>query len=254
MLAAEHALGAGRRAPLPAAGALGRRDGRRPTSGVRLDFLSRASAPAPTASASSRPARGSGSTARSATPSPTPRTAGQPRTARGGDPRRRRHRDRAAGAPAADASPSAMSPPGSCSASATSALRRPRRALLAAARSRARQRGRPRRPPRLRHRPARRDARRRRRRSRRRLRLRAAGDARGGRALCCAEREVACELAMESPMACGFGACFGCAVPHGRRRLHAPLRRRAGRAAGGSDCRGGRRHGLTSAGSSSSTR
>jgi dihydroorotate dehydrogenase electron transfer subunit len=29
----------------------------------------------------------------------------------------------------------------------------------------------------------------------------------------CAEREVACELAMESPMACGFGACFGCAVP-----------------------------------------
>jgi NAD(P)H-flavin reductase len=29
----------------------------------------------------------------------------------------------------------------------------------------------------------------------------------------CAERDVACELAMESPMACGFGACFGCAVP-----------------------------------------
>jgi dihydroorotate dehydrogenase electron transfer subunit len=29
----------------------------------------------------------------------------------------------------------------------------------------------------------------------------------------CAEREVACELAMESPMACGYGACFGCAVP-----------------------------------------
>lgn len=29
----------------------------------------------------------------------------------------------------------------------------------------------------------------------------------------CAEREVAAELAMESPMACGFGACFGCAVP-----------------------------------------
>jgi NAD(P)H-flavin reductase len=28
----------------------------------------------------------------------------------------------------------------------------------------------------------------------------------------CAEREVACELAMESSMACGFGACFGCAV------------------------------------------
>jgi len=29
----------------------------------------------------------------------------------------------------------------------------------------------------------------------------------------CAERELACELAMESPMACGYGACFGCAVP-----------------------------------------
>jgi dihydroorotate dehydrogenase electron transfer subunit len=32
------------------------------------------------------------------------------------------------------------------------------------------------------------------------------------RALCAAS-EVASELAMESPMACGFGACFGCAVP-----------------------------------------
>ena len=31
--------------------------------------------------------------------------------------------------------------------------------------------------------------------------------------LLCAERGVACELAMEAPMACGFGACFGCAVP-----------------------------------------
>ncbi|HEY6637953.1 MAG TPA: hypothetical protein VIZ61_09765 [Solirubrobacterales bacterium] len=29
----------------------------------------------------------------------------------------------------------------------------------------------------------------------------------------CAERDVACELAMEAPMACGFGACFGCAIP-----------------------------------------
>ncbi|HEX8689443.1 MAG TPA: hypothetical protein VF729_04285 [Solirubrobacterales bacterium] len=29
----------------------------------------------------------------------------------------------------------------------------------------------------------------------------------------CSDRGVACELAMESPMACGFGACFGCAVP-----------------------------------------
>ncbi|MGV1047953.1 MAG: dihydroorotate dehydrogenase electron transfer subunit [Solirubrobacterales bacterium] len=29
----------------------------------------------------------------------------------------------------------------------------------------------------------------------------------------CAEHGVACQLALESPMACGFGACFGCAVP-----------------------------------------
>ena len=29
----------------------------------------------------------------------------------------------------------------------------------------------------------------------------------------CSARGVACELAMETPMACGFGACFGCAVP-----------------------------------------
>jgi NAD(P)H-flavin reductase len=31
--------------------------------------------------------------------------------------------------------------------------------------------------------------------------------------LMCAERGVPCELALESPMACGYGACFGCAVP-----------------------------------------
>jgi NAD(P)H-flavin reductase len=29
----------------------------------------------------------------------------------------------------------------------------------------------------------------------------------------CSARGVASELALESPMACGFGACFGCAVP-----------------------------------------
>jgi dihydroorotate dehydrogenase electron transfer subunit len=29
----------------------------------------------------------------------------------------------------------------------------------------------------------------------------------------CEASGVACELAMESPMACGFGACFGCAMP-----------------------------------------
>lgn len=29
----------------------------------------------------------------------------------------------------------------------------------------------------------------------------------------CGARGTACELAMEAPMACGYGACFGCAVP-----------------------------------------
>ena len=29
----------------------------------------------------------------------------------------------------------------------------------------------------------------------------------------CTSRGVPCELAMESPMACGYGACYGCAVP-----------------------------------------
>jgi dihydroorotate dehydrogenase electron transfer subunit len=29
----------------------------------------------------------------------------------------------------------------------------------------------------------------------------------------CAAREVATQLALETPMACGYGACFGCAVP-----------------------------------------
>jgi NAD(P)H-flavin reductase len=29
----------------------------------------------------------------------------------------------------------------------------------------------------------------------------------------CAEREVAAQLALEAGMACGFGACYGCAVP-----------------------------------------
>jgi dihydroorotate dehydrogenase (NAD+) catalytic subunit len=29
----------------------------------------------------------------------------------------------------------------------------------------------------------------------------------------CSAHDIACELAMESPMACGYGACFGCAIP-----------------------------------------
>jgi dihydroorotate dehydrogenase (NAD+) catalytic subunit len=31
----------------------------------------------------------------------------------------------------------------------------------------------------------------------------------------CLDAGVPCELAMESPMACGYGACYGCAVPDG---------------------------------------
>ena len=31
--------------------------------------------------------------------------------------------------------------------------------------------------------------------------------------LMCSEQGVAAELALETPMACGYGACFGCAVP-----------------------------------------
>ena len=29
----------------------------------------------------------------------------------------------------------------------------------------------------------------------------------------CAERDVPAQLALESGMACGFGACYGCVVP-----------------------------------------
>jgi NAD(P)H-flavin reductase len=29
----------------------------------------------------------------------------------------------------------------------------------------------------------------------------------------CAERAVAAQLALESGMACGYGACYGCVVP-----------------------------------------
>jgi len=55
----------------------------------------------------------------------------------------------------------------------------------------------------------------------------------------CGEVEVPCELAMESPMACGYGACFGCAVPDGnggyaRLCVDGPVARRGvGGASGG---------------------
>ena len=66
----------------------------------------------------------------------------------------------------------------------------------------------------------------------------------------CAEHGVPAQLALESGMACGFGACFGCVVPT-TRRLRPPVRRRAG-------ARRGRRWSSwrdpTSAASSSRTR
>ena len=116
----------------------------------------------------------------------------------------------------------------------------------------ARQRGRPRRPPRLRHRPARGAARGRRRGA-------APPSTPAGRRRCsrrcgrmCAERGVAGELAMEAPMACGFGACFGCAVPlagggYMRLCVDGPVvarrrdRDRAGRRGRGTDARPERR-------------
>ena len=44
---------------------------------------------------------------------------------------------------------------------------------------------------------------------------------------CAPSAAVPAQLALESGMACGYGACFGCVVPDAR-RLRAPLRRRAG--------------------------
>ena len=67
------------------------------------------------------------------------------------------------------------------------------------------------RPPRPRHRPARRRARRRR--PRHGLRLRPAARCSRRCARLCRERGVPSQLALESGMACGFGACFGCVVP-----------------------------------------
>ena len=43
----------------------------------------------------------------------------------------------------------------------------------------------------------------------------------------CAEHDVPAQLALESGMACGYGACFGCVVAD-QARLRPPVRRRAG--------------------------
>ena len=75
------------------------------------------------------------------------------------------------------------------------------------------QRGRPHRAPRLRDRPARGAARGRRGAKRRRSTPAGRPAMLEAVRAMCARAQVAAELAMEAPMACGFGACFGCAVP-----------------------------------------
>ena len=127
-----------------------------------------------------------------------PRRDGRARAAR-----RRRGGHRAAGHLAG---PARRRHAGRCSASAT----RPR-GRRRAARGRARgHRRRQRRPPRTGHRPARRRAR-----PRRAAEVYACGPPPMLEAVrrLCAEHQVPAQLALESGMACGFGACFGCVVP-----------------------------------------
>ena len=224
---ADGRLGRGGRAAVPAARLLGRRGARPADDGVRLDFLLEAVGPGTERLAAlERGRRPACSPVRSAARSRRRRSS--PRAPPGAilvgggigiAPLAILRRELAErGRPAAG--PARLSRP------------RPlgRARALRLLRGAARLRGRPRRPPGLRHRPARGDARGRRR--RRRAAVYACGPPamlEAVRAIC-AERGVPAELAMETPMACGFGACFGCAVPLARRRLHAPLRRRAGRA------------------------
>ena len=59
----------------------------------------------------------------------------------------------------------------------------------------------------------------------------------------CDERSVACELALESPMACGYGACWGCVVPLSDGSVCAAVRRRSGHRRGAA---GSRRRGVRS--------
>ena len=226
-------LHARRRAPL-GAGAAGRpflpralsvADAVAAATASALDFLIEGDRPRDRPPLRARGGRArSGSTARSATPSRR-RASSRPAppgrswsAAASASPRWRSCAARFCDARRPDPRPARLPRP--------RALRRPRRPLRLL-RGPPRERGRPRRPPRLRHRPAGGDARGRRRRQRRRLRLRPAADARGGATRSAPSAASPASSRMESPMACGFGACFGCAVPKPRRRLHAPLRRRA---------------------------
>ncbi len=208
MLAAERHWERARRPSLPAAGPLRRRRRSR-RARVRLDFLLEASAPAPSGSARSRLARGSGSTARSATPSRSPRelapgAAGAILVGGGigvAPLALLRRRFAEPGGPGPD--PARLPRPsplgglddlfsncqiGLASDDGHLGERGYVTDLLAAMLEGD-------------------DA------------ASAAVYACGPPAMLeavramCAERGVACELALESPMACGFGACFGCAVP-----------------------------------------
>ena len=131
---------------------------------------------------------------------------------RGRDPRRRRDRDRAARDPAPAAREAGRPAAGPAGLSRPRALGR-RRGAVRLRGDAPGQRGRPRRPPRLRHRPAGGDARRRR--GGRRPSSTPAVRRRCSRPCAPSAPSTAspAELAMESPMACGYGACFGCAVP-----------------------------------------
>ena len=224
MLAARAALGAGRRAPfLPRASRSPTRPPR--TAGLRLDFLVEAVGPGTDRLCALEPGERlwvNGPLGNAVLDAARARA-----RRRRGDPRRRRHRHRAAGDPAPPASPTAASRPGparlprpratpaasttsSPAARSASPARTATPATAATSPTCSRRCSRattPAAPPST---PA----------ARRRCSRRCARSA--------PSAGVACELAMESPMACGFGACFGCAVPLAGRRLHAPLRRRAG--------------------------
>ena len=131
---------------------------------------------------------------------------------------RRRRRDRSAGHLAG--------PARARDARAARLPRRPPRRRGRSARRRPRgHRRRQRRPPRDRDRPARRRARPRP--PRRGVRLRAAGRCSRRSGSCAPVATIPAQLALESGMACGFGACFGCVVPT-KDGLRPAVRRRAG--------------------------
>ena len=177
--------------------------------GVRLDFLLEASAPAP----SGWPRSSRGRTLCVTGPlGPPVLVARRARAGRGrGDPRGRRDRDRAAGDPAPRSSPTAASPSGSCSASATARTRAGSTLFRCSELRLASEDGH------SGHQGYVTDL----------LAVLLEGDDAAAAAVyacgppamleavreLCAERGVAGRAGDGDPMACGFGSCFGCAVP-----------------------------------------